>query len=359
MDWDATIPFLPFTWKEIGIALLIIVVFHLFRKVFTKYIFRIILRISNKVNNDLITNILLSFEKPLRIFFTFIGFYVAYKYLPFPVIYDQVMLKIARSFIIILMAWGLYNLSSTSSSVLTTISKRFKMEEDDILLPFLSKIIRFAIVAMAICIVADVWGYNVNGFFAGLGLGGLAFALAAKDSISNFFGGVVIITEKPFSIGDWIKTPTVEGTVEDISFRSTRVRTFAQSLVTVPNSTLANEAITNWSEMGKRRITFDLKISYDTPREKVKRCVEKINDLLRNHEDIHQETIMVHFNEFQENGLGIFLYFFTKTTVWSEYLQVREIINLKIMEILEEEGVSIALPSRRLYMDDNSFHSNK
>lgn len=351
MDWNPKIPYLPFSWKQIGIAILIILICYLFRKIFTKYIFRIVLKVSNKVNNDFVTNILLAFEKPLRIFIAFIGFYVAFRYLPFPEKYDAVAIKVLRSFIVILVSWGLYNLSATSSFVITKLGKRFKIEEDDVLLPFLSKILRFAIVAMGIFIVADLWGYNVDGFIAGLGLGGLAFALAAQDSISNFFGGVVIITEKPFGIGDWIQTPTVEGTVEDISFRSTRIRTFAQSLVTVPNSTLANEAITNWSKMGKRQIKFNLEIKHSTPREKVKRVVERIDDFLRNHDEIHQETIMVRFNEFKANGLAIFFYFFTKTTVWSEYLRVREEVNLKILQILEEEDVSLA-PSTRIYMEE-------
>ena len=99
--------------------------------------------------------------------------------------------------------------------------------------------------------VAQEWDYRIDGFIAGLGLGGLAFSLAAKDTLSNVFGGLVVILDKPFSIGDWIKTPSVEGTVEDISFRSTKVRTFAQALVTVPNATLANEPVTNWTRMGK------------------------------------------------------------------------------------------------------------
>lgn len=160
-----------------------------------------------------------------------------------------------------------------------------------------------------------------------------------------------------FSINDWIKTPSVEGVVEGITFRSTKIRTFAQALVTIPNSTLANEPITNWTKMGKRQITFSLGLTYSTPREKIQVCVERIDCMLRNHEALDQDFILVHFSEFNESSLDIFLYFFTKTTAWAEYLRIKEDINLKIMEILEQENVSIAnvsiaFPSRSLYLEN-------
>ncbi|MBU9720525.1 MULTISPECIES: mechanosensitive ion channel family protein [Bacillaceae] len=339
------------SWEEIGIAIGIILIFLVFRKILTKYLYKLILRFSRKAPTDVITNILLAFEKPIRVFFVIIGFYVAYLYLPFPDAYDDIMGRLFRTFIITQFAWGLYNLSSTTSEIFMKVGKRFDIEFDDILMPFISKLVRFAIIAMSLSIIASEWDYDVSGFVAGLGLGGLAFALAAQDSIGNFFGGVVIITEKPFTLGDWISTPTVEGTVEDITFRSTKIRTFAQALVTVPNSTLANQAITNWSQMGKRQITFNLGITYTTPKEKIERCVQRIDDMLRNHDEIHQELIMVRFNAFNSSSLDIFLYFFTKTTQWEEFLRVREDINLRIMGILEEEAVSVAFPSRSIYME--------
>lgn len=161
----------------------------------------------------------------------------------------------------------------------------------------------------------------------------------------------MIILDKPFSIGDRIGTSSVEGTVEEITYRSTKVRTFAQALVTVPNSTMANEAITNWSKMGRRRITFNLGVTYTTPRFRLETCIARIEKMLREHPQIHQETIFVNFDRFNESSLDIFLYFFTVTTNWGEYLKVREDVNLKIMAILEEEKVSIAFPSRSVYFE--------
>jgi MscS family membrane protein len=205
-------------------------------------------------------------------------------------------------------------------------------------------------VAISLSIIGQEFDYDVNGLVAGLGLGGLAFALAAKEAVGNLIGGIVIVTEKPFSIGDWILTPSVEGIVEDINFRSTKIRTFSQALVTVPNATLANEAITNWSRMGKRRITFHLGLNYRTTKEQIQRVVNRIEIMLNNHEDIHPDTVMVAFDHYNESSLDILIYFFTNSTVWAEHVKIKHEINLEIMGILEEEGVEVAFPSRTIYV---------
>ncbi|MCR6107245.1 mechanosensitive ion channel family protein [Salipaludibacillus agaradhaerens] len=339
------------TWEKAAIAACIFFVILLLRKVMTTYVFKLILSLSRKAPTDLMTNILLAFEKPIRLLFVFIGLYAALRYLPFPADYNQIFLQFIRTLIIVHLSWGLFNLSASSSQVFTKIGEKLNVEVDDILLPFLSKLVRFAIVAMTLSIIADEWGYNVSGFVAGLGLGGLAFALAAQDSIGNFFGGVVIITEKPFTLGDWVKTPSVEGVVEDITFRSTKIRTFADSVVVVPNSTLANEPIENWAKMRKRQISFNLGVMYSTPKEKLERCVERLESYLRSREDIDQEILIVKFNEFNDSSLDIMLYFFTVPTAWLDYMEIKQEVNLKVLDILNEEEVTIAFPSRSIYME--------
>lgn len=342
---------LSIDWENYGVALGILIIFHVFRKVFTKYIFKLLLKFAKKTPTELLTNIFVSFEAPLRLFFVGIGFYLALMYLSLPPKVDAMIIQVYRSFIIFLVGYGLYNLSGSSSVLFQKIGEKLDVKVDEILLPFLSKLVRIIIIALIISIIADEWGYDVNGFVAGLGLGGLAFALAAKDAIANLFGGIIIITEKPFRIGDWIKTPSVEGTVEEITFRSTKVRTFAQAVVTVPNSTLSNEPITNWTKMGKRQISFRLGVTYSTSKVKLENCVTKINDMLTSHPDVDQELVFVRFDEFNDSSLDIFLYFFTRTTIWGEYLTVKQDINFKIMEILEHEGISVAFPSRSIYIE--------
>ncbi|GEL78181.1 mechanosensitive ion channel family protein [Tenuibacillus multivorans] len=340
-------------WIDIGISVGIILLFLLFSKIFTKYIFFFLVKLFNKEKTELFKQILEAYEKPLRWLFIIIGIYIAVDYFPYFEQDHSLFEHLIKSSIIILIAWGLYNLSSTSSILFMKLNDGVGLEVDQIIIPFVSRGLRFVIIAITISVILIEFDYDVTGFIAGLGLGGLAFALAAQDALKNLFGGVVIIAEKPFTLGDWIKTSSVEGTVEDINFRSTIVRTFAQALVTVPNSTLANEAITNWSKMGKRRITFNLGVEYKTPKHKLEKVVKRIEELLRNHDEIHQETIFVNFDEYNNSSLDILLYFFTKTTAWGEYLEVKQDINFKIMEILEEENVSVAFPSRTIYMDQD------
>ncbi|MDY0409620.1 mechanosensitive ion channel family protein [Paracerasibacillus soli] len=242
-------------------------------------------------------------------------------------------------------------MAATTSTLFNKINEKTNFKIDEILIPFLSRALQIVIIAIGLTIILKELDYPIDGLIAGLGLGGLAFSLAAKDALANLFGGVIIITERPFTIGDWILTPSVEGTVEDITFRSTKIRTFAQALVTVPNATLANESITNWSKMGKRRITFTITIAYDTPSQKIKKVVNEIDQLLKNHPEVHPETIFVTCDDFSANGLDLYLYFFTNTTDWGAYLKVKEEINLKILDILDAENVVIALPSRKLYVE--------
>ena len=339
--------------KEFGIALGIFLLFLVFRKLFTKYIFKLIMRLIDKTKINFLSNIFRAFEKPMQWLFTIIGIYLAVRFYPY---IDQEkiwFMRFIKVSIIILVAWGLYNLSSTSSAFFRRVNERTSFKIDEILIPILSKTLQFIIIAITATVVLQEFGYSIEAFIAGLGLGGLAISLAAKDALANILGGVVLISEKPFTMGDWILTPSVEGTVEEISFRTTRIRTFADALVTVPNATLANENITNWSKMGKRQITFSLRIVYDTPTQKIERVVERINRLLKEHEGVHPGTIFATFDKFQEDALEIYLYFFTKTTVWGEHLAVREDINLKILDILDEEDIEIAIPTRRLKMESD------
>ncbi len=342
-------------WIDLSIAFGIFLIFLVFRKLFTTYIFKFVLSLTKRTPTEVFTNVLLSFEKPLRLFWVILGTYLALLYLPFNITTTQFVQHIYRSFIIVLLGWGLYNYMSAQSAFFFRFARKVELDEDSMLVPFLSKVLRFSVIALTIVVIAGEWGYSISGFVAGLGLGGLAFALAAQDTIGNFFGGIIIITEKPFSKGDWIKTPSVEGVVEDITFRSTQIRTFEDSIVTVPNSTLSNEPITNWSKMSKRRIMFNIGVTYSTPKEKIEGCARKIEALLREHEEINQELIMVRFSDFNSSSLDIFVYFFTNTTAWTEWYRIKEDINFKIIDILKNEGVDIAFPSRSLYMekDDN------
>ncbi len=335
-------------WWQILIAALIILFALLLRGLFTRVVFILILRFTHKTKTDLDRAVIMAFEGPLKSLIMAIGIYLALYYLPLPPAFMLFVSNLFRSAVIIMIAWGFYNL--VGGEAYTQVSEKVNLDYS--LALFASKALRVIVISLAVVIIAQEWGYDVSGLVAGLGLGGLAISLAAKDALSNVFGGIVIVLDKPFAVGDWILTPSVEGTVEEMSLRSSRVRTFANALVTVPNAVLANEAITNWTRMQKRRVSFHLGVTYTTSRQQLQNCVNRIKDLLENHPEVHPDLIMVRFDQFGSSSLDIFIYFFTYTKVWTEFLAVKEEINFKIMEILEDEGVSVAFPSRSIYFEN-------
>ncbi|EES74053.1 mechanosensitive ion channel family protein [Paenibacillus sp. MB22_1] len=338
-------------WVNTGITIGIIALFALFNKGFVKLTFTLLNRRRTAAfgGREVWRQVL---ERPFRWLFILIGLEIGLKYLlPRNVEIAVGLDPLFRSGVIALIGWGMYILSAQSSVMLEGLSRKIRLDDASMLIPFLSKVLRIVVVIITVALIGAEWGFSINGLVAGMGLGSLAVALAAKDTLGNIFGGIVIILEKPFSKGDWILTPTAEGTVEDITFRSTKIRTFADAVITVPNAQLADQPITNWSKMGKRRVTFTLPVALDSDRERMMAAIHRIEQLLRDNEQIDPGTIFVKFTDFNESSLGIFIYYFTRSTVWGEYLSVRQEMNLAFMQVLEEEGIKLAYPAQRVFFE--------
>lgn len=332
-------------------AILIILFALIMRTLFAKIIIKILKRFTDKTKNKIDDHLLDIICPPLTFSFIIMGIMFAVITLDMPENADIFMNRITKSLIAYTILWAVYRASDKISMLLSKVTTKTETKIDDMLLPLLQKSIKVIVISLGVIVIADQWDYNIAGILAGLGLGGLAFALAAKDTASNLFAGITIMLDKPFKIGDWIATSAVEGTVEEMGFRSTKVRTFENALVFVPNSLVSNDAIINWSKRGKRRITYKLGLTYATKSEEINECVSKITAMLKNNSDIHPETIFVYFEGFGDSSLNIFVYFFTKTTVWQEFLEVRHDVNLRIMNIVEELGLSIAFPSQSIYIE--------
>ena len=193
-------------------------------------------------------------------------------------------------------------------------------------------------------------GINVATLITGIGLGGLTIALAAQDTAQNLFGGLVILLDKPFQVDDWISTPDIEGVVEDITFRSTRVRTFPNALVVVPNSTLVSSPITNWSRMNKRRASFTVELTYNTTEAQLQRCISRITEMINQNPEVLADDTVVAFNSFQDSSLEISVLFYTRATSFSAFQKIKEQVNYGIMKIVEEEGASFAFPTQTVYL---------
>jgi len=254
-----------------------------------------------------------------------------------------------KSIIIITVCWVFSRLTSRIDHLIAEFKMLFQVELNYLVAPFVSKMLNILVWAIGALMIASEFSFDVTGFVASLGLTGLAVALAGKSMMGNLFGGFAIIGDKTFDIGDWIVADGVEGTVENISMWSTKVRTFDKGLVTVPNELLAGSKILNYSKRDQRRVSFNLGVTYDTPKEKVNKVVERVKAMLLEHEKVSNDLIIVNFENFGASALEIKVYYFTKTSVWLEYLEIREDVNLLIMDILEEEGVEVAFPSMTIY----------
>ena len=332
-------------------ALLIFTFFQFFRVGLRQLVYKLVKKTKTTFDDDILDAI----KKPIDILFIIVGANFAKSILNFDNEISIILDQILRSGFIIVIFWAILQTLTHLAKNIQKITNKFGDKISPDVANFIMKSIRFFILIIAFIAVLQEWGYNVSGFLASLGLVGMAFALAAKDTAANLFGSLVIFTDKPFKVGDWIKTPQVEGTIENIGIRSTKVRTFAQALVTVPNATLANSAILNWSKMGKRRIKMNVGLTYDTKSETIENIVKDIQNMLIKHQDIHQETMHVYFSAFDASSLNIFCYYFTKTTNWAEFMKVREDTYFKIMKIVEQNGSSFAFPTQTLHIENNNL----
>lgn len=339
-------------YKYVGMAIGVFVLFVLLKNIFAKYVFKMILKLVNKTKFNADTKIVFAFERPLINFFEVLGLYFAFEILTYALpIHLDFINRVFSSAIIILISWGLYNLTGESSLLFDRMHKAYDVKVDKILFPFISKTLRLILVSLVITIIAEKWGYNVQGFITGLGLGGLAFALAAKDAAANIIAGISIIVDKPFTIGDWVNNDVLEGSIENISFRTTKIRTIDEALIIVPNSKLTNEPVTNFSRRGKRRVSFSLELNYITSRQKLEICVSKIRSMLENHPQVNKEGILVRFDKFSAASLDILVCYFADTPDFDEYFRVKENINFEIVDILHKEEIAMAFPRTGVYVE--------
>ncbi len=224
----------------------------------------------------------------------------------------------------------------------------------------IAKLLKVSVVITSLLVVLQTLGFSISGVLAFGGIGGVAVGFAAKDLLANFFGGLTIYLDRPFAVGDWIRSPDrdIEGTVEQIGWRLTRIRTFDKRPLYVPNSTFTTIAVENPSRMLNRRIYETIGIRYDDAG-KMGTIVDKVKDMLTNHPEIDtRQTMIVNFNAFAPSSLDFFVYTFTKTTDWVYYHEVKQDVMLKIVDIIEKEGAECAFPTSTIHLADKDIFKN-
>ncbi len=228
---------------------------------------------------------------------------------------------------------------------------------DERLLPIIRKALKVFIIAVAFLVIIQNLGYNVLSLLTGLGIGGLAVALAAQQTLSNLFGSITLFADKPFSMGDWVEVDKYMGTIEMVGIRSTRLRTFDGSLVTIPNSKMADSYIDNIQKRPFIRKVNTLGVTYETGYEKMEETLQTIRDIYNNHPST--ERAWVYFTDFGSHALEIRVFHWCRYLVFEEWLKATEDINLKIMKKLKEIGVGIAFPTQTLYVKEENANPGK
>lgn len=216
----------------------------------------------------------------------------------------------------------------------------------------IAKLLRISVLITAALVILQTLGYSISGVLAFGGIGGIAVGYAAKDLLANFFGGLTIYLDRPFDVGDWIRSPDkqIEGTVEKIGWRVTCIRTFDKRPLYVPNSVFTTISVENPSRMTNRRIYETIGIRYDDV-SKMATIVSDVKAMLQSHEDIDtRQTLIVNFNEFAPSSLDFFVYTFTKTTDWIRFHEIKQDVMLKIIEIIEGHGAECAFPTSTLHL---------
>jgi len=316
------------------------------RKLFTMFILEFIRKFTQKTKTTLDDKFIEAIRNPLRFLFVIAAIYFLLYFLE---VNSSLLLHLLKGLLIFDLFWAIYNVINEFEDYVYKILGRFGKSSRE-LASFLIKLTKAFVITVGVVALLQDWGINVTGFIASLGLGGLAFALAAKDTAANIFGGIAILTDNIFKIGEWVKVGDAEGVVEEIGMRTTKIRAFDKRLIIVPNATIANSDVENFSRRDRRRIVMRLGLTYDTSNQTMQLILEDIRKLLKSHPDIHNDPILVYFDEYQDSSLSIFCYFFAATADWERYLKIREEINLKIREIVDKHGAEFAFPSNSLYI---------
>jgi|TARA_B100001059_G_scaffold169522_1_gene169393 MscS family membrane protein len=265
---------------------------------------------------------------------------------------EQVLDQVQRVLLIVLLAWFLLRLMQQIERRLVDPRYRDK-PADQTTVSAIGKLLRASVVITAVLVILQSLGYSVSGVLAFGGIGGLAVGFAAKDLLANFFGGLMVYLDRPFVVGNWVRSPdrNIEGTVEHIGWRLTRIRTFDKRPLYIPNAIFNNIVVENPSRMTHRRIYEHIGIRYaDIGR--MEQIVADVRQMLQGHEDIDQDqTLMVFFDRCSPSSVDFFIYCFT-TPVWAEFHRVKEDVLLKILDIIESHEAQVAFPTSTLHLPD-------
>lgn len=272
--------------------------------------------------------------------------------LEFPVRINEIAFIAIRVLVVLSIIAALYRLVDVLTNYWAAKAAKTDTKLDDQLVPLVRRAAKVFVVVIGALFILQNLRFDVGSLLAGLGIGGLAFALAAKDTLSNLFGSVMIFADRPFQIGDWVVVAgSTEGVVEEVGFRSTRIRTFYNSLVSVPNSKVADAIVDNYGQRKFRRTNITLGVTYDTTPEQIEAFCEGIRAIIAANEFTRKDYYLVHFKGFGAVSLDIMVYFFFAVDSWNKELEQKHNIFLEILRLAQRIGVEFAFPTQTLHLE--------
>tara|TARA_X000001036_G_scaffold72561_1_gene64034 strand:- start:715 stop:1797 length:1083 start_codon:yes stop_codon:yes gene_type:complete len=336
--------------SEIIIALAIFIFFLFLRGIFSKFVIKRLEKYVSKTTNKFDNSLVFSMEGPAKFFPIVLGFFVSTSYLSTE---HGAIELINRSLITILIFWTFHQIIGPFSVVIKSVGGLLSRD----LINWIIKAIKILILILGAAAVLELWGIKIGPIIAGLGLFGVAVALGAQDLFKNLISGILVLVERRFQVGDWIFVEgVIEGTVENIGFRSTVVRRFDKSLATIPNFQFAEKAVINNSQTTNRRINWAIGLEYRTTSDQLSKIKNDIENFIENN-DLFSKSgdtfISVKIDQFASSSIDIRLICFTKTNHYLEWMKVKDILALEIKSIVEKHKASFAFPSTSLYVEKN------
>lgn len=326
---------------EVFRSLAVLVSIIIFKKFFKNRIVNLFKRIAEKTKGQFDDILVASLVRPISFFITTAGICISISMLNISKRMDQLLAStIFYDLFSITIAWTAWNLTSELPKLIKNYPKGLQ--------GLISAFLRSVIIVITVIILLDSIGYNVNSLLATMGIGGIAIAYASQDTIKNLFGSFVILVDKPFKIGDRIDTQDMKGNILSIGIRSTKIQSLNGDITSIPNGSLANYPIYNWSEASYRTIRQTLQFTYKTTNDQIKAIRKAIREILENETRIIDSSINIYFEDFAESSLDLLIIYQVKGNDWSEAMEIRTNINQKIMDAIYAHQIEFAYPTLTL-----------
>lgn len=339
-------------WQYISILILIIICVLIHKLLSWFFDWLIYQLLKNKGYGNIAHDYIMPVARPFSLLIIVAILIILIPVLQLPITFNHYFILLLNALLPLFGTMMAYKVVDVLGEYMKKKAAQTETTMDDQIVPILKRVLKIFVVIIGFLYILNNLRFDITALLAGISIGGLAFALAAQDTIKNFFGSLMILFDKPFQIGDWVTAGDIDGTVEEVGFRSTRIRTFRNSLITVPNGKLADMAVDNHGLRKYRRFYTTITITYDTPTHLIEAFTDGLKKIVEEHPHTWKEFYNIYFNNMSAYSLDIMFYVFLDVPTWGEELKYKEEILLSIMKLAKQLGINFAFPTQTLHMEN-------